>query len=253
MATFDWKRIDKNFDFRPEHHDNTYDYKFDFYIMLEIMPSVTEKEIMKASRKKSLTLHPDKGGKEEHFMAMRAFTEWFLEPGKRAVYDERRLACIRNRSRFVIFLSNSDQEVKETGKESFNRRKEEIAKIKCETKKRKAAAYSTCYQPAQSDPPGYVFFSPPSKKQRKMNTHNNRVFGLTASGKPCPNCMKGGDFCAQHQGQRSFPGFAGSGPVPSNPYSQQFPGRFPAGSTYTSNNYNTNVHTNLFGNVNNYA
>jgi hypothetical protein len=55
--------------------------------------------------------------------------------------------------------------------------------------------------------------------------------------------MKRGDFCAQHQGQRSFPGFAGSGPVPSNPYLQQFPGRFPAGSTYTLNNYNTNVHT----------
>jgi preprotein translocase subunit Sec63 len=59
MADFDWKCIDKNVQFRSEDHNNKYDANFDFYGMLEIMPSATNAEIKKAFRKKALTVHPD--------------------------------------------------------------------------------------------------------------------------------------------------------------------------------------------------
>jgi hypothetical protein len=51
MVAFDWKSIDPNFVFRPEYNDNNCDEKFDFYSMLEIMPSATNSEIKKAYRK----------------------------------------------------------------------------------------------------------------------------------------------------------------------------------------------------------
>jgi curved DNA-binding protein CbpA len=182
-AAFDWKSIDQNFEFRPEYHGNNYDEKFDFYSMLEIMPSASNAEIKEASRQKSLTVHPDKGGKKEHFQAMQAFTEWFLEPGKPAAYNKHQLGYI-NRHRPVIIILKSGQ-VKETGKEAFNWQKKENLQRKYErpanmdwvttaeppTKKRKTA-YSTSYQPAQPIPPTQGYFSigshSLSKKQRKM-------------------------------------------------------------------------------------
>jgi hypothetical protein len=44
MAAHDWKSINKNFEFHPEYHNNKYNTKFDFYSMLEIMPSVIKAE-----------------------------------------------------------------------------------------------------------------------------------------------------------------------------------------------------------------
>jgi hypothetical protein len=230
---------------------------------------------------------------------MQAFTDWFLAPGKRAAYDERRLEYINRHRRAVIIIWNSGQ-VEETGKEAFNRRKKDILKRKYEmpvdmgwdttaeppTKKRKTAdttaepptkkrkiADSASYQPAQPVPPTQGSLSvgshSPSKKQRETNASNGRVFGLTASGKPCLNCVKGGYFCSQHEQQRtnstssqkfpsSFLGFAGSAPGssnpnsqqfpgcvpdPSNPFSQQSPGSIPGFATHTKyNNCTINVH-----------
>jgi hypothetical protein len=58
-----------------------------YYDLLEVAPSATQEEISSAYKKRALRLHPDKGGNEEQFKAMKAAYDVLKDPQKRQLYD----------------------------------------------------------------------------------------------------------------------------------------------------------------------
>lgn len=66
-----------------------------YYELLDVRPEATPDELSSAYRKRALKLHPDKGGSEEQFRAMKAAYDVLKDPQKRKLYDTHGPAIVR--------------------------------------------------------------------------------------------------------------------------------------------------------------
>lgn len=66
-----------------------------YYELLDIAPDAKANELTSAYRKMCLKLHPDKGGSEEQFKAMKAAYDVLKDPQKRKMYDSHGEAIVR--------------------------------------------------------------------------------------------------------------------------------------------------------------
>jgi len=66
-----------------------------YYELLNIAPDAKAGELTSAYRKMCLRLHPDKGGSEEQFKAMKAAYDVLKDPQKRKMYDSHGEAIVR--------------------------------------------------------------------------------------------------------------------------------------------------------------
>jgi len=66
-----------------------------YYDLLGVAPEATPEELSSAYRKKALKLHPDKGGNEDEFKAMKSAYDILKDPHKRKIYDAHGPAVVR--------------------------------------------------------------------------------------------------------------------------------------------------------------
>ena len=58
-----------------------------YYELLGVLPTATDEELKKAFRKKSLKMHPDRGGDTDKFQELNLAYDTLKDPQKRAAYD----------------------------------------------------------------------------------------------------------------------------------------------------------------------
>lgn len=66
-----------------------------YYELLDVPPDIQPEDLTKAYRKMALKLHPDKGGREEQFRAMKAAYDVLKDPQKRQMYDNHGAAIVK--------------------------------------------------------------------------------------------------------------------------------------------------------------
>ncbi|CAE7693981.1 DNAJ1, partial [Symbiodinium pilosum] len=59
----------------------------ELYDLMKVEPDATEQDLRNAYKRRALALHPDKGGNEEDFKAMKYAYDVLTDPEKRTVYD----------------------------------------------------------------------------------------------------------------------------------------------------------------------